>query len=76
MHSLVASAAMQRRAGIASLLRSARVKMNLEKYFSPESPGMSVDTDRIEPRNLVAQRGPFAPLRKGALDRCAERPIW
>ncbi len=54
MHSLVGTAALQRRAGNPPLVMSARVKMDFEKYFYPESPRRGVDTDRIEPRNLVA----------------------
>jgi len=46
--------AAQRRAGNAALPACARVKMKSEKKYVRQNGLARVDTERIEPRNLVA----------------------
>ena len=55
-------AALQRRAGNAPLLDSARVKMDFEKKYVRQKPFRRVDMERIGPSNLVAQIMPCSDV--------------
>ena len=66
-------AAMQRRAGNASLNRSARVKMKFEKKYVRQKPRQRVDTERIEVGNFVAAAFQIAQAERVATQRESSR---